>query len=1144
MAGFTLGQSSGATLGQSTGGLLGTSVPDAPSGVSATVDAEDQVSLSWTDNAAQEDNFRIQINRNGAGWNDIVSNSTSATPGPDTESVTIQPGSHGGGARNVDREVGTDSSMRFRVRAENSVGDSDWAYSGTVYSTPRPPENVSVNRPDNENLELTWSNTSNIHDHVEIEYRRDDSSGWISWQTSGMSGATGTSASTNLTHDNRFQYRLRTVGPSGGTSVWRYHDWGNNNNVYFTDDFESADTSAWDTVAIGSSPGGVVSTLDGDFSDTSPYEGSYALQLTEDDLVTKNLGDLSGETNVLLKFAFQTASNDGSNEYGEIEWYDGGAWNSLDTWSWGYDRTGWHEYTVLVPDSMLASDNRVRFSHNTGGASDWVAYDSVVVSDILDEWVKPHAPSSLSLDTSTENEITVTWTNETGFSGTEDGAEIDDRTEAEDVSAGQVHSSGTVGPTTETFTHSGLEDGEEYQVRVTSRFAQYRHGTFQTRYTTTSSATTVTLLPAPTLDSVGAPNERELTADWTDNSDQENGFKAFYGVSEAWEDDTFSTWNTGNWNQVTDRVYEGDYAGHYKHDGSSSILTFGSKDIEPGGSQIDYFEFIWQETNYSHGGGIQLLDSNGNEVIGVATDNPEWSIKDANGFREVDSADGYDRWVKFTIEFDWANGTCAVHFEDFNIGHVYEESGIPLVNATDVETVEIRNQNAESWDASSQFEMWVDSINFGTTHDLSANTTSDNFTNARHGDRYLISVESYTEDVRSRSEYLPVVSTLPGPSAIDLNPIVVGTVEIDWTRNDTHFSGEHQIYRSTDSGTLGTQVASGLAVNDTYHEDTSVSSETTYYYTIRRETEHTYSDTSARTTSAPELSGETTTMRWAFNGDWWEAEKVDNITWNGSVQAYDPDNLYLGLDPEEWPSLIGYYIFDEQGSDMTQITDYSGKDNHATLKYWDSTNQVEVEGDKIGKYQDGMNESGHWRFNTTDKQWVDPGDLGFHGDPAFTVHVDIAPEAVDENFGLFKFGRVDSGECFSFQGQSDGDGFTYGVLDTEETNVQVESSGDYWGEAVSVSVVYDPEEGVKKMWYQSDKVDETPIEPVDLVDTEYHIGGYPWGPDESYAGHTHWGSHYYYTCAIFDRALSESEMGELHDMPYNGNLYTGNRRLR
>lgn len=1141
---FTLGESTGATLGQTTGGILGPTPPNAPLNVSATVNAPDDVSLSWTDNSDDEDNFRIQINRNSQGWNDIVSSSTSATPGANTESVTIQPGSHGGGTRNTAEEVGADSEMQFRVRAENDIGGSDWAYSGSVYSKAKSPYNPSSSRTDGTSITISWTNQSSIEDGVEVQYREDTGSGYSAWSTIETTAAGTTSVSYDtannafMSTDARYQFRLRTIEPDGDSSLWAYADYGNQGNVYFEDDFESGDFSAWDSTNL-STNADVTGTLDSDFSDTAPAQGSYAAQLVSSDYIQENLGDLSGEADVIVRVYGQTASNDSSSEYGEVRWYDGSAWQTLETWGWGFDRTGWFTVTLLVPSSYLSTDNRIRLSHSQGDGSDWVAFDHVVVSDIVDEYTKPDAVSSLALDASVENEITASWTNNHAFDGTRDGSDMVIETWASDIDDSGVHSSDSINITSTSHTHTGLEDGEEYEVTVEVDIDQYRYGSLDGEYNNQTSSTIVTLLPAPTIDNIDTSTEDTITVDWTDNSDNEDGFYVHHLIGESWEDDSFSTWNTPNWNQVTDRVYEGSYAGYYKAADTDGILDFATKNIHPGGKQIDTFEYIWQETSYSHGGGISLVNSNGNEVFGMATDNPQWDIKDANGWRNVADTGQHDVWVKFTVEFDWTNTQCNIHFENLDGDDVYEESGIPLINGGDVERVEIKNYGSNSWNSSANFEMWVDAVQFGTTHDVSPNTETDTFSNARDGDRYLISVEAYTDDVRSRGERTPAVTYLPAASDLTIHDFIVERNDLFWNRQDDNPFGDFGIYRSTSSGSLGSNLSDETLSTERYN-DLGANAGTTYYYTVRRQTEHTHSDVTGKANSAPAVPDTTTDMRWGVKNDWKEGNSYNII----SMPTYDHNShsIYLGIDPDEWSSLVAYYLFDHDSNTNTNVPDYSGENNDGTTYYWDGTNQAKVEDNTMDLGQAGVNGSDSWFIADADKEFVEPPNLGFHGDQAFSYFGVVKPVETTEKWGIFKFGRVDTGEVWSFQGQETGDAFVYGVNDTEETYVSVNEV--YWDNWINVGTVYDPANNEKRLYYEGSKVDTTTISPVDLVDTRYRVGGYPWGPNESYASHTHWTNAYFATSAIFDKALTDSEMMKLMDSTYIGDIETLTRRLR
>jgi subtilisin family serine protease len=97
--------------------LGGSSVPAAPTNLNATAISASQVSLTWRDNANNEQGFRIERKVGTGRWAQIAevpANTTSYA--------------NGGLTRNT--------SYRYRVRAFNSGGTSAWATSGVV-RTPR-----------------------------------------------------------------------------------------------------------------------------------------------------------------------------------------------------------------------------------------------------------------------------------------------------------------------------------------------------------------------------------------------------------------------------------------------------------------------------------------------------------------------------------------------------------------------------------------------------------------------------------------------------------------------------------------------------------------------------------------------------------------------------------------------------------------------------------------------------------------------------------------------------------------------------------------------------------------------------------------------------------------------------------------------
>jgi hypothetical protein len=178
----------------------------------------------------------------------------------------------------------------------------------------------------------------------------------------------------------------------------------------------------------------------------------------------------------------------------------------------------------------------------------------------------------------------------------------------------------------------------------------------------------------------------------------------------------FETGDVSRWDATThlttqnNRVYSGSYAGHTDIRGTYNYLAVVSSNEYP--TQPSGFEYFWQEKKIeSFGGGIRLLNSNGEVEVGLASNNPEWTIDDGNGIYEVFSGDGYNRWVRFKITFDWENGTFSTDFEDLKSGSTYSDSGRPLKQGTDIAKMRLETYETGTWTGGDDYiEMWWDNI--------------------------------------------------------------------------------------------------------------------------------------------------------------------------------------------------------------------------------------------------------------------------------------------------------------------------------------------------------------------------------------------------------------------------------------------------
>jgi len=98
---------------RSIGILQQSSIPtfDAPTNVVAAYNGtKGWVQITWTDNTSDEDNFRMEVDVNGGGYNWLTD------PAADATSYNHSPVTGG-------------STYTYRIRAEKTAENSDWAYS-------------------------------------------------------------------------------------------------------------------------------------------------------------------------------------------------------------------------------------------------------------------------------------------------------------------------------------------------------------------------------------------------------------------------------------------------------------------------------------------------------------------------------------------------------------------------------------------------------------------------------------------------------------------------------------------------------------------------------------------------------------------------------------------------------------------------------------------------------------------------------------------------------------------------------------------------------------------------------------------------------------------------------------------------------
>jgi len=193
-------------------------------------------------------------------------------------------------------------------------------------------------------------------------------------------------------------------------------------------------------------------------------------------------------------------------------------------------------------------------------------------------------------------------------------------------------------------------------------------------------------------------------------------------LNEDFQDDLSDWGNVYNgFTLRTDRSYEGGQSGGVK-DGDPTYLQ--AEHDMGGGVKIEAIEWFWTEETNSYGGGLKLINSNGDEECGAFSSNPDWDLLKGgsggyNGYQLVyiKSNQNYEDWNRFRIYFDWNNSK----FRFYGVDLADNETFIGeynLLNGVDIQKVQIVNYSADNnatnteppQGTNSPMYMWFDNI--------------------------------------------------------------------------------------------------------------------------------------------------------------------------------------------------------------------------------------------------------------------------------------------------------------------------------------------------------------------------------------------------------------------------------------------------
>ena len=172
-----------------------TTLPNAPTGLSASAMSSTQIDLSWTDNSSDETAFNIERSPNGTtGWTEIGTVGTNIT----TYS---------------DNTVSASTTYFYRVRANGAGGFSGYSNTDNATTSPGAPSGLSANTISSTQIDLAWTDNSSDETGFNIERSPNGTTGWTQIGTVGPNVTV--YSDNTVVASTAYFYRVRANGPGG-----------------------------------------------------------------------------------------------------------------------------------------------------------------------------------------------------------------------------------------------------------------------------------------------------------------------------------------------------------------------------------------------------------------------------------------------------------------------------------------------------------------------------------------------------------------------------------------------------------------------------------------------------------------------------------------------------------------------------------------------------------------------------------------------------------------------------------------------------------------------------------------------------------------------------------------------------------------
>ncbi len=516
--------------------------PSAPRDLVATAVSSTEVQLTWADPPGNEDSYTVERSAGGSsGFQPIATVAGYSTSYRDTGLVPA-------------------TTYYYRAFATNKKGDSP--YSNTASATTEPtatvpalPSGLTATAVSSSQIGLTWTDNSDNEDGFRIDRSLSPSSGFAQIATVGANVSS--YANTGLSPNTTYYYRVRAYNgagnsgysntasattqsalsppaPPSGLSASAVSSsqidlaWTDNSNNEGGFKVERSLSASSGFAQVATVAGNATSYSDAGLApDTTYYYRVRAYNAAGNSAYSNTAGATTGPAASTVPAAPSNLTATGASDRIHVTWVDNSSnEDNFDLWR-KQDGSYWLPLVKPPANTTSYTDcnvlSGVTYSYairaqNEVGSSDWSNYVSASVAD--PGTALPSAPSGLSASAVSSTQINLSWTDN---SGNEDGFKIERSLSA---TSGFLQIA-AVGANVTTYSDTGVGPDTTHYYRVR---AYNEAGS--SACSNTASATTSQVVPAPPTNLTAAPaSTSEIDLSWTDNADNESGFKVERSLS-------------------------------------------------------------------------------------------------------------------------------------------------------------------------------------------------------------------------------------------------------------------------------------------------------------------------------------------------------------------------------------------------------------------------------------------------------------------------------------------------------------------------------------------------------------------------------------------------------------------------------------